>query len=189
MGFVRNSNSTSGVDSRNVVDRYKTWKTEAIRADVERKRCQRSENFSVLVCNWQNNFNVGCVIRAANAFLANSVIIYGAKNYNRRATVGTHHYSNISCVRRTDSLEKLSASFNIVAFDNIPGAVPLDDFKWPPNTLMAFGEESTGLKDDVLELAKSVVYIRQFGSVRSLNVAGAAHIAMYDWCRKMIKRN
>jgi hypothetical protein len=34
-------------DSRNVIDVYKYWKTEAIRADLDQKR----HNFSVLITN------------------------------------------------------------------------------------------------------------------------------------------
>lgn len=186
MDTTSHSNSTSSVDSRNVIDHYKYWKTEAIKADLERKRCQRSENFSVLCCNWQNDFNIGSVIRNSNAFLAREIFIYGRKRYDKRGTVGTHHYENISTFKTIEWLDELPRKYNIVAIDNVEGATPIDDFVWPENTLMAFGQESIGLEQEVLDRAHHVVYIKQYGSVRSMNVACASAIAMYDWCRKNV---
>ena len=55
------------------------------------------------------------------------------------------------------------------------------------HVLMCFGQESVGLSQEVLDFCCDIVYISQDGSVRSLNVGCASAIAMYDYCRKMIK--
>ncbi|MBO0829240.1 MAG: rRNA methyltransferase, partial [Streptosporangiales bacterium] len=56
-------------DRRNVADRYRYWRNEAITADLDRRR----HPFHVAVENWEHDFNIGSVVRTANAFLAASV--------------------------------------------------------------------------------------------------------------------
>ena len=169
-------------DTRNVIDNYRHWEVELIREDLNRRR----HNFSILCCNWQNDFNIGSVIRNANAFCASSVYIYGRKKYDRRGAVGTHHYENIEWLKKIDNLDKLleEKEHNLVAVDNVAGAVEINDFIWPPRCLMAFGQEQIGVESEILERAKDVIYIPQFGSVRSINVACASAICMHDWISK-----
>ena len=184
MGTLASSSNTPNVDNRNVIDHYKYWKTEAIKADLERKRCQRVNNFSVLCCNWQNDFNIGGVIRNANAFLASQIFIYGRKRYDKRGAVGTHHYENFSFVKEITDLNEILEKYTVVAIDNVEGAQSIDSFEWPDNPLMVFGQESIGVEPELLESADSIIYIPQYGSVRSLNVACASAVMMNDWCRK-----
>src|SRR3712207_8937210 len=47
----------------NVVDRYRYWTVEAIVADLDRRR----HRFHVAIENWQHDFNIGTVVRTANA--------------------------------------------------------------------------------------------------------------------------
>src|SRR3712207_8699695 len=60
-------------DRRNVVDRYRYWRREAVVADLDRRR----HPFHVAIENWQHDFNIGTVVRNANAFLAAEVHIVG----------------------------------------------------------------------------------------------------------------
>lgn len=166
-------------DTRNIADIYKYWSNEAIKADLDTKR----HDFSILIANVQYDFNIGSVIRNANAFLAKKVYTYGKKQWDRRGAVGTHHYIHMENVKDLDSLN----THEWIGIDNVPGAVPMDTFDWPKNALMVFGQEQTGLPKEMLDRCKKVVYIRQFGSVRSLNVGCASAIAMYDYCAKMVK--
>jgi tRNA G18 (ribose-2'-O)-methylase SpoU len=176
-----NHETTDAIDTRNVIDHYKYWKTEAIKADLRDK----SHNFSVLITNHFNDFNIGTVIRNANAFCAKDVIIYGRKQYDRRGTVGTHLYANL---RHVKLIEELNFGDSIVVgIDNIDGAVPLEDFVWPKqHVIMAFGQEASGLTEEIVKLCSHMVYIKQYGSVRSLNVGCASAVAMYDYCRKVV---
>ena len=118
-------------DNRNLIDHYKYWDDDAIRADLETKR----HNFSVVCCNIGNDFNIATVIRNANAFLAKEVVIYGNKKYDRRGTVGTHHYTNFRHVKSIDNLqsyieETISKFENKVKFLKINGVwVPVASVK------------------------------------------------------------
>lgn len=170
-------------DSRNIIDYYWYWKTEAIKAELDIKR----HKFSILCSNLYNDFNIGCIIRNANAFLASKVYIYGRRRFDRRSTVGTHHYENLVYIPTIDDLTEIAKSHTIVAMENNTEAQDINNFVWPESPIIAFGQEQVGLPQEILDMSKHVVYIPQYGSVRSLNVACAAAIAMQDWCRKNAK--
>lgn len=171
-------------DTRNVIDYYKYWTTDAIKADLDEKR----HDFSVVVSNEFNDFNLGTVIRNANAFLASEVIVFGKKKFDRRGTVGTHLYENLRHVKFVEELCLPHGSV-VVGVDNVEGAEPIEEFSWPKgHVVLAFGQESIGLQEPLLSLCDRMVYIRQYGSVRSLNVGVASGIAMYTYCREVVSR-
>lgn len=169
------------MDNRNVIDVFKYWTTDAIKTNLDERR----HNFSVLVSNKFHDFNLGTVIRNSNAFLAKEVLIYGRKQYDRRGAVGTNHYENIKHIKEIEDLNFPDSV--IVGIDNLPGSVPIESFVWPTqHVILAFGQEDVGLPQEILDICTHLVYIKQYGSVRSLNVGVASGIAMYDYCQKTI---
>src|SRR5881227_2459208 len=78
-------------DTRNVVDRYRYWRREAIVADLDARR----HPFHVAVENWQHDLNIGSVVRNANAFLAAEVHIVGKRRWNRRGAMLTDRYQHV----------------------------------------------------------------------------------------------
>lgn len=176
-------------DKRNVVDRYKYWEHDAILADLDQLR----NNFSVICSNIVGDFNIGTVIRNANAFLASEVIIYGNKRYDRRGTVGTHLYTNFKHVRvgEEDDIKKLKEQGCVlIGIDNIDNAKSIETYEWPVQShiVMIFGEESCGISGPIRDMCDDFLYISQYGSVRSLNVGTASGIAMYELCKRIKSR-
>ena len=53
-------------DRRNVVDEFRYWRLEAIVAALDERR----HGFHVAIENWGHDFNIGSVVRTANAFNA-----------------------------------------------------------------------------------------------------------------------
>jgi tRNA G18 (ribose-2'-O)-methylase SpoU len=165
------------MDGRNVTDDLKGKPQEEIRAILE----QRRRPFGVLICNLQHDLNIGNIIRSANAFSATKVIIYGRKKYDRRGTVGTHHYENMVFARNEEDLHAAIEGYDMVAVDNTPDATMVCDVPiWPVTPMLVFGSEADGIAPEVLKLCRTTLGIPQTGSVRSLNVASAAAIMMYD---------
>jgi tRNA G18 (ribose-2'-O)-methylase SpoU len=78
-------------DSRNVVDRYRYWRRDAIVADLDARR----HPFHVAVENWEHDLNIGTVVRNANAFLAAEVHIVGRRRWNRRGAMVTDRYQHV----------------------------------------------------------------------------------------------
>ena len=79
-------------DRRNVVDRYRYWKLEAIVEDLDRQR----NPFHVAIENWQHDLNIGSIVRTANAFLAAEVHIVGQRKWNRRGAMVTDRYQHLA---------------------------------------------------------------------------------------------
>lgn len=166
-------------DRRNVVDHYRYWRTEAIRADLDSRR----HDFHVAIENWDHDFNIGTVVRNANAFMAGAVHIIGRRKWNRRGAMVTDRYQH---VRHHPSIEEFvgcarAKKLPLIGVDNVERAVYLSEFSWPRQCVMLFGQEGPGLSAGALAAADEVVAIRQFGSTRSLNAGVASGIAMYSW--------
>ena len=169
-------------DRRNVVDGYRYWRKEAIVEDLDRKR----HPFHVAVENWQHDFNIGALVRNANAFLAHSVHIIGRRRWNRRGAMMTETYQHI---HRYPSLEDFASwavveSVPIFGMDNLPGSVSILEAEVPAKVVFLFGQEGPGLSEAAREVCDKVLSIPQFGSTRSINAGAASAIAMYDWCRR-----
>lgn len=165
----------------NVTDEYKSWDVNDIKNDLRTK----AHSFAVLMEHWKGDFNISTMIRNANAFNASQVFYIGRKRFDRRGTVGTHHYVDLNYLSDFDELLKLKEKYVFVALDNnLDCCVPMETFEWPPNALMIFGEEGEGISPLLLKKCDYCVNISQFGSVRSLNVGTSSGIAMYDWILK-----
>ncbi len=111
-------------DRRNVVDRYRYWTMEAIVADLDARR----HRFHVAIENWQHDFNIGTIVRTANAFLAAEVHIVGNRRWNRRGAMVTDRYQHI---RHHATVTGLAESLHaqgvaLLGIDNLPGSLPLE---------------------------------------------------------------
>ena len=169
-------------DARNVVDRYRYWRHEAIVADLDARR----HPFHVAIENWQHDFNIGAVVRNANAFMARAVHIVGRRKWNRRGAMVTDRYQHIEHHRTVEELVGWARAeeLPIIGVDNLPGSVPIGAAEIPRACILAFGQEGPGLSEPVRAAADVIVSIPQFGSTRSINAGVASGIAMYEWIRR-----
>lgn len=214
-------------DRRNVLDRYRYWSVRAIKEDLDSRG---RHEFEVAVENWTHDFNIGSMVRTANAFQARRVHIVGPHKWNRKGALMTELYQHVEnhpsiaelvecwkyrifgeiaaaqsqadAIRlrmsgnasgvqedadRLTQLAELESKIadlraaRVIALDIIPGAVPMETYRFPKRCLMLFGAEGPGLSEKALELADDVVYISQFGSVRSINAGAAAAVSMHVW--------
>jgi tRNA G18 (ribose-2'-O)-methylase SpoU len=166
-------------DVRNVLDQYRYWTVEAIRADLAR----RAHPFHVAVENWEHDFNIGAIVRSANAFGAGGVHIVGRRRWNRRGAMVTDRYLNVTSHPTVEDLAAWAAAAGlpVIALDNVPGAVPLEGARLPRACVLLFGQEGPGLSAAARSAAAALYEITQYGSTRSLNAGAAAAIAMYHW--------
>jgi tRNA G18 (ribose-2'-O)-methylase SpoU len=166
-------------DARNVVDAYRYWTREAIVADIDERR----HRLHIAIENFGNDANIGAVVRTANAFAVHTVHIVGRRRWNRRGAMVTDRYQHLRHHDTTDELLAFAADsgLEVIAVDNVPGAERLEQTTLPRDCLLIFGQEGPGITDAAKAGAARTVSIAQFGSTRSINVAGAAGIAMYAW--------
>ena len=166
-------------DRRNVIDRYRYWRHEAIVADLDTRR----HPFHVAVENWHHDLNIGTVVRNANAFGAAAVHIVGRRRWNRRGAMVTDRYLHVD---HHGSIEAFVGwarreRLPIVGVDNLPGARPLEATELPERCVLLFGQEGPGLSAAAHRAADLVCAITQFGSTRSINAGVASGIAMHAW--------
>jgi len=169
-------------DRRNVVDRYRYWTLEAIVADLDTRR----HDFHVAIENWQHDFNIGTIVRTANAFLAKEVHIVGNRRWNRRGAMVTDRYQRI---RHHETPEDLAEHLHaegavLLGIDNLPGSEPIETLALPRRCCLLFGQEGPGLSEGARKVCDGTFSITQFGSTRSINASAAAAIAMHTWVRQ-----
>jgi tRNA G18 (ribose-2'-O)-methylase SpoU len=169
-------------DSRNVVDRYRYWRMEAIVADLDTRR----HPFSVAIENWQHDLNIGSIVRTANAFAAETVHIVGRRRWNRRGAMVTDRYQHVLHHESIDDFATwaVEAALPIIAVDNTEGAVPVETYAMPERCVLLFGQEGPGLTEAAVAAADALIEIPQYGSTRSINASAAAAIVMHEWIRR-----
>jgi tRNA G18 (ribose-2'-O)-methylase SpoU len=169
-------------DRRNVVDRYRYWRTDAIIADLATRR----RPFHVAIENWQHDLNIGTVVRNANAFLAEAVHIVGNRRWNRRGAMVTDRYVDI---RHHTTVADLVAwarqmGLPLIGVDLLPGSRDITAADLPERCVLLFGQEGPGLSAEAREAVDLVLHIPQGGSTRSINAGVASGIAMFEWVRR-----
>jgi tRNA G18 (ribose-2'-O)-methylase SpoU len=171
-------------DRRNVVDRYRYWRRDAVVADLDLRR----HDLHVAIENFQHDFNIGSVVRTANAFLVREVHVIGRRRWNRRGAMVTDRYQHVRHHEDVDAFaaHARASGLPIVGVDNLPGSVPLEVTRLPRACVLLFGQEGPGLSAAAREAADQVCSIAQFGSTRSINAGAAAAVAMHTWVRQHV---
>jgi tRNA G18 (ribose-2'-O)-methylase SpoU len=169
-------------DRRNVVDRYRYWRREAVTADLDSRR----HPFHVGIENWQHDMNIGAVVRNANAFLAAEVHIVGRRRWNRRGAMVTDRYQHVRHHEDLDAFARYAAeaALPLIGIDLLPGSRPLPAADLPRRCVLLFGQEGPGLSAAAQDVCEQVLHIPQYGSTRSINAGVASGIAMYEWVRR-----
>ena len=166
-------------DSRNVEDRFRYWRVEAIVAELATRRAP----LHVAIENLEHDLNIGSIVRTANAFNVAGVHIVGRRRWNRRGAMVTDAYLDVTHHPDVVSLAQWASVENlpVLAVDNVAAAEPIESACLPRRCVLLFGQEGPGLTAAALGHASRVLAVTQHGSTRSINVAAAAAIAMYAW--------
>ncbi|MFG1633812.1 TrmH family RNA methyltransferase [Pseudonocardia alni] len=169
-------------DRRNVVDRYRYWRRDAVAADL----AGRAHPFHVAIENLGHDHNIGTVVRTANAFGVAGVHIVGRRRWNRRGAMVTDRYLRLHHHADSHGLVAFAREHGlaVVAVDNVAGAVRLEATSLPRDCVLVFGAEGPGLSPELRDAADLVVSIAQFGSTRSVNAGVASGIVMHAWIRE-----
>ena len=162
-----------------MVDRYRYWSMDAIVEDL----ALRAHDFHIAIENWEHDFNIGTVVRNANAFLAGGVHIVGRRRWNRRGAMVTDRYLTLFHHDTANDLVDFAQShaLSVIGIDNLDGSVPIETTRLPRRSLLVFGQEGPGLSATMREHCEMVCSISQFGSTRSINAGVASGIAMHRW--------
>lgn len=172
-------------DPRNVIDRYKGVPLEQIVAELD----ARGSTLEIAIDNVERDFNMGTIVRSANAFGVRRVHIVGRRQWNKRGAMMTDKYLHVHYHTLVSDFLQAIAGKELIAIDNVAGSQPLARVKLPKNAVLLFGAERSGIRPELLTEAAQIAAIEQFGSTRSLNVGVAAGIAMYAWVQQHMIEN
>lgn len=171
-------------DTRNLVDRFKGLENEVVVAELDKSRT----SIEIAIENLSHDFNIGTIVRNANAFNVAKVHIVGKRKYNRRGAMVTDKYLHIDHFEDAKSFaaDAKARGMCIVAIENnCSESLPLQDAVVKANSILVFGSESDGLTQEMLDLADNIYYIEQLGSTRSINVGCASAVALYEYTRRL----
>ena len=171
-------------DTRNLVDKFKGLPNEAVVAELDKSRT----SLEVAIENLSHDFNIGTIVRNANAFNVARVHIIGKRKYNRRGAMVTDKYLHIDHFATVEEFiaDASARGMKLVAIENNrPESKPLQKAKIVPNSILIFGSESDGISQELLEKVDQCFYIEQLGSTRSINVGCASAVAMYEATRRL----
>lgn len=169
-------------DSRNLIDIYKGQPVDDIKAVLSSKAFP----VHIAIENYQHDYNIGTIVRSANAFNVAGVHIIGKRHWNRRGAMATEKYLELYHHSDINDFQTWAqqASLKIIGIDNIEKSVTMQSADMPENAVYVFGQEGPGLSSEMQSICSHVIAIEQYGSTRSVNVGVAAGIMLYEWVRR-----
>lgn len=169
-------------DARNVTDEFKGMEHEAIVHQLD----ARGIALEIAIENTLRDFNMGSIVRTANAFGVRTIHVIGRKQWNKRGAMMTDTYLTVlyhASVSEFNSTMK-QRGFDVYACENNVSSASIYGADLPLNMVWVFGQEGPGISPELLDVCDEVVHIPQLGSTRSMNVGVAAGIAMFEWVRR-----
>jgi 23S rRNA (guanosine2251-2'-O)-methyltransferase len=158
---------------------------------------KHSEKMRIIVVldNIRSMHNVGSVFRTADAFLLQGIYLCGYtpqpphRDIHKTAlgateTVEWKYFDNI-----TDVVKFLrDAGFKIFAVEQVKNSISLQKFIFEQDDKLAviFGNEVSGVGEEVLKLCDGCIEIPQLGMKHSLNISVAAGIVLWELVRNHI---
>lgn len=170
------------VDDRNVLDEFKNVAHEKIVEELDK----RGVALEIAIENTLRDFNMGTIVRTANAFGVRTVHVIGRKQWNKRGAMMTDKYLRVEYYASPAafSAEMKQRQKIVYALENNVSSLSLSDTQFVENAVFIFGQEGPGISSELLAVADQTVSIDQLGSTRSMNVGVAAGIAIYEWSRQ-----
>lgn len=166
-------------DTRNVMDEFKGMPHD----EIVRQLDMRGVELEIAIENLTRDFNMGTIVRSANAFGIRRVHIIGSRQWNKRGAMMTDKYLEVVYHASVDEFCQAVKPRLIVAVDNVTCAQDIRVIEKPATAVLVFGAEGPGISPALRAAADQIVMIPQLGSTRSLNVGVAAGIAMWEWLR------
>jgi len=147
---------------------------------------------SVLLHNVRSLYNVGAFFRTADAVgLARLHLsgFTGAPPSRQIAKTALGAERNVQWERSEPIAlidQQRRAGWEVAAIETVDGATDL--YNWQPRfpVLVVFGHEVEGLSPEIVGCCDTHVRIPMFGSKRSLNVATAGGVVLYELLRKQL---
>jgi tRNA G18 (ribose-2'-O)-methylase SpoU len=141
----------------------------------------------VLVCApLRSNVNLSRIVRTAACCGVPKLIACGNPKIDREIARDAMDHIEIETHRSLPPVlkELKHAGFLLVGLEQTTHSISLPEYAFERKTALIIGNERLGLTEDELALLDEVVEIPVFGQPYSYNVATAAAMALYEFCRQ-----
>jgi tRNA G18 (ribose-2'-O)-methylase SpoU len=147
---------------------------------------ERPREVIVACAPLRSNVNLSHIVRTAGCCGVNKVIACGhAKIIDKIARDGADAVEIEVHRTLAPMLKELKReAYQLVGLEQATGAVSLYDFAFERKTALVIGNERLGLTEEELRLVDRVVEIPVYGLPYAYNVATAAAMALYEYCRQ-----
>ncbi len=151
---------------------------------------EKANPFLVLLDRIQDPGNLGTIIRTADAFGVDGILITegSVDGYNPkvvRATMGSIFRINMLHIKKSISILKELKDKGIKIYStSLQGQNYIQEVNFKGPSLLIIGNESRGVADELLKMADNLIKIPMVGKAESLNAAVASSIIMYEAMRQ-----
>jgi 23S rRNA (guanosine2251-2'-O)-methyltransferase len=146
--------------------------------------------------NIRSQHNIGSIFRTSDAFRIQELYLCGItatppnREINKSALGATESVKWQYFTNTREAVDQLKeAGYKIIAVEQAVGSINLEDYI--PDTsrkiALVFGNEVTGVSDDVIDLVDTCIEIPQFGTKHSFNVSVTAAIVLYQFYTSLKK--
>jgi len=159
-------------------------------SDIIQNNYRQTHSVIVIIDEIQDPHNVGAIIRTCVACGVNGIIMSDKNtpevNYTViKASAGAVNYIPVSRERNIYKTTDILKENNYLIIGTTPNTDQLlYDFGFPDKCVIIFGNESKGLRKNVIELCDRLIKIPMYGEFNSLNVSVAAGIVLYEVFRQ-----
>lgn len=141
----------------------------------------------VLCCApMRSNVNLSNIVRTAGCCGITRLIACGQANIDRNVARDGADAVTIEVHRTLAPVLKdlKQEGYVLVGLEQATGSVSLHEYRFQVKTALVIGNERLGLSDEELSQLDAVVEIPVWGMPHAYNVANAAAMAMYEYCKQ-----
>jgi len=166
---------------------------EILKQNLDRSVPKRLGELKILLHNVRSMHNVGAAFRSADAFGIDEILVSGFTPYPPRpeiskTAIGAEkhvEWDKISDFENDLSSLKKSG-YRLVGLEQTTESVLLPNYRLPKEQkiCLVFGNEVTGVDEELLPYIDDFVEIPQYGHKHSLNVSVTVGVALYAFLEK-----
>ena len=163
------------------------------RLEVDDFKEARKLPLVMVLDNVRSLHNVGSVLRTADAFRLEEVVMCGITATPPSAEIhktALGAEDSVSWRYEADTLQAVrqlqERGYVVLAVEQVEGSLKLGKFEQLPGKRYALvmGNEVKGVQQNVVDACDQALEIPQYGTKHSLNVSVTAGIVMWEWARK-----
>ncbi len=146
----------------------------------------RPRELIVACAPMRSNVNISSIARTSSGCAIERLVLTG--NASLISKIARDGISNMEiATHRTLKpvlLRLRNDGYRLVGLEQTTGSVSLHTYRFQRRTVLVVGNERTGLTTEILQILDDVVEIPVYALPHSFNVATAASMSLYEYCRQ-----